>query len=505
MEKERHIYAAIDLKSFYASAECASLGLDPLKTNLVVADTRRTEKTIVLAVSPSLKAYGIPGRPRLFQVIQAVKNINAERRTIMRAKDPAADDFSGSSVNADELAADPTLKLEYISAVPKMKLYEKISAKIYGIYLKYVSSDDIQVYSIDEVFIDITSYLKFYNMTARSFTMMLVREVLKETGITATAGVGPNLYLAKIAMDIVAKHIPADKDGVRIAEIDEMSYRKILWTHKPLTDFWRVGSGTAKKLEKNHIYTMGDLARESLHDEDHIYRLFGVNAEYLIDHAWGYEPCTIKDIRAFKPESNSTGAGQVLKEPYTNEKARIIVREMAEGLAYDLMKKDIVSDQFALYINYDAASLQDPDILDQYNGPVKTDWYGRPVPKEARGTAHVDEKTASAKIITNAVLKLYDRITDPVLLIRKISIAAENTITAEEAGREPRQMTIMDLMQEQSSDGTDENNIKKDLEVQKAVLELRDRFGKNAVFKGTDLQEGASTLERNAQIGGHKA
>ena len=426
-------YIAIDLKSFYASQECVERELDPMTTNLVVADGSRTEKTICLAVSPALKSLGIPGRPRLFEVVQRVKEANALRRTRAPGRQ-----FTGKSWDINELKADPSLEIDYVVAPPRMAHYMECSTRIYEIYLKYVAPEDIHVYSIDEVFIDVTPYLKTYGLTPREFARKLIYEVLETTGITATAGIGTNLYLCKVAMDIVAKKTEPDEYGVRIAELDEMSYRRTLWDHRPLTDFWRVGRGYARKLEKHGIFTMGDIARCSLHNEQLFYKLFGVNAELLIDHAWGWEPTTIADIKAYRPATNSLGSGQVLHEPYTWDKARIIVREMVDLLVLDLVDKGLVTDQIVLTIGYDRENLTDPGRRKQYRGEVIRDPYGREIPKHAHGCANLGRQTASTKRITEAVMALYDRITDPNLLVRRVNVVAaritlERSIPAEEA------------------------------------------------------------------------
>ena len=444
------IYIAIDLKSFYASVECADLHLDPLTTNLVVADESRTEKTICLAVSPSLKACGIPGRARLFEVVQKVREVNAQRRRFAPGRR-----FTGKSSNASELKANPALELDYIVAMPRMARYMEVSAQIYGLYLKFVSPDDIHVYSIDEVFIDATQYLRLYNLNAREFAMKLVQEVLKATGITATAGIGTNLYLAKIAMDIVAKHIPADKNGVRIAELDEQSYREKLWSHRPLTDFWRVGHSYAARLESLGLRTMGDVARMSLRNEDVLYRTFGINAELLIDHAWGWEPCTIAEIKAYKPESNSLSSGQVLQEPYEFDKGKLVAREMTDQLALDLVEKNLVTDQLVLTVGYDTSNLTDPDRRMRYAGPVRIDHYGRPVPKEAHGSINLDRHTSSGRIITEAMMKLFDRIVNPGLLIRRINVVAnhlvnESQVSEKATPAQPDLFTDYEALEKQS-------------------------------------------------------
>lgn len=508
VEKKRS-YIAIDLKSFYASVECVERELDPLTTNLVVADISRTEKTICLAVSPSLKAYGIPGRARLFEVVQKVKEVNALRR----AKAPGRE-FTGSSSNAPELEADPGLALDYIIAPPRMAHYMEHSAKIYETYLKYVAPEDIHVYSIDEVFIDATPYLKTYGLTAREFTRRLIQNVLDTTGITATAGIGTNLYLCKVAMDIVAKHVEPDKDGVRIAELDEMSYRRLLWDHRPLTDFWRVGRGYARKLEKNGLHTMGDIARCSLggpdefYNEELLYKLFGVNAELLIDHAWGWEPCTIADIKAYRPSTNSISSGQVLQSPYPFEKARLIVREMTDLLVLDLVDKGLVTDQMVLTIGYDIENLADPEIRKKYSGPVTVDHYGRKIPKHSHGTANLPRLNSSTAMITEAVMALYDRVVDPKLLVRRINLTAARVVPEGAlAGEEP--MVQMDLFSDtearQKRKEEEDAALEKEKRRQQAVLHIRKKYGKNAILKGMNLEEGATAVDRNRQIGGHKA
>ena len=500
-------YIAIDLKSFYASQECIERELDPLTTNLVVADPSRTEKTICLAVSPSLKKLGIPGRARLFEVIQKVGQINALRRE----KAPGRE-FTGKSWDAAALAADPGLEIDFIIAPPRMSHYMECSARIYEIYLKYVAPEDIHVYSIDEVFIDATPYLKTYGLTAVEFTRKLIYEVLEATGITATAGIGTNLYLCKVAMDIVAKHIEPDRYGVRIAQLTEMSYRQLLWDHRPLTDFWRVGGGISRKLEKNGLFTMGDVARCSLgraddfHNEDLLYRIFGINAELLIDHAWGWEPCTIADIKAYRPESSSISTGQVLQEPYNCAKAKLIVREMTDILVLDLVDKELVTDQLTLTIGYDRESLTTPGIA--YSGPVTTDHYGRKIPKHAHGTANLAMQTSSTKRIMDAVMELFDRIIDPELLVRRINLTAAR-VTGECGVEQEPCMQQLDLfldMEGQAKQNEEEAEaLKREKRRQQAVLHIRKRFGKNAILKGMNFEEGATTIERNGQVGGHKA
>ena len=500
--KER-AYIAIDLKSFYASVECIERGLDPMTTNLVVADRSRTEKTICLAVSPSLKAYGIPGRPRLFEVVQRVKEVNAERR--YRAPGHA---FTGASCSDPELKASPALSLDYIIAPPRMAHYIAYSTKIYNIYLNYIAPEDIHVYSIDEVFIDATQYLSTYKLTARELAMKLILDVLRQTGVTATVGIGTNLYLCKVAMDIVAKHIPADKNGVRIAELDEMGYRRLLWAHTPLTDFWRVGPGYAKKLKSVGLHTMGDIARCSVgrpdeyHNEELLYRLFGINAELLIDHAWGYEPCTIAQIKAYRPASSSIGSGQVLHEPYTFEKAEIIVREMAEALSLDLLDKGLVADQLTLTVGYDRENLTGSEGRSRYKGEVSADRYGREVPKPAHGSTALKGAASSSKRMVDAALDIFERITDKALLIRRINIAANNVTTEAEAQKANAQQ--LNFFTSPSEEQSEQERLERESAAQRAMLDIRKRFGKNAILKGTDLKEGATAMDRNRQIGGHK-
>lgn len=509
MEQENHTYIAIDLKSFYASVECLERGLDPLTTNLVVADASRTEKTICLAVSPSLKSIGVSGRARLFEVVQKVKEENAIRKS--RAPGHF---FVGSSFNDTELKESPELSLDYIIAPPRMAKYMEYSTRIYNIYLKYVAPEDIHVYSIDEVFMDVTHYLQTVNLSAREFAMKMIREVFQTIGITATAGIGTNLYLCKIAMDIVAKHILADKDGVRIAELDEMSYRRILWTHKPLTDFWRVGRGYAKKLEENGLFTMGDVARCSIgkkneyYNEDLLYKLFGINAELLIDHAWGWEPCTIADVKAYKPSTNSLGSGQVLQCPYTYEKARLIVREMTDLLVLDIVDKGLVTDQMVLTVGYDIENLSNSEIKKKYNGPITTDHYGRQVPKHAHGTANLNRQTSSTKLIIDAVMNLYTRIVDQNLLVRRINITA-NHVVNENSVEKDKSYEQLDLFTDyeakQKEKDEDDATLQREKKMQLAILDIKKKYGKNAILKGTNFEEGAMTIERNKQIGGHKA
>lgn len=541
-------YISIDLKSFYASVECMERGLDPLNTNLVVADASRTQKTICLAVSPSLKAYGIPGRARLFEVEQKVKEANARRQT--RAPKNILD---GKSVFASELDENPNLAIDYIAAKPRMALYMSKSTQIYDVYLRYIAPEDIYAYSVDEVFIDASGYLKTYGLNAHDFARLLVREVFKETGITATAGIGPNLYLCKIAMDIGAKHTEADADGVRIAELDEYSYRRLLWDHRPITDFWRVGRGYAKKLAKKSIFTMGDIARCSLgtssdyYNEDLLYKMFGVNAELLIDHAWGYEPCTLAEVKSYRPQRKSLVSGQVLQNAYTYEKTRIVVREMMELLALDLVDKGLLTNQIVLTVGYDIENLSDPERRKAYKGEITVDGYGREVPKHAHGTGNLPFSTASTKLTTDCVLEVFDRVVDESLLTRRISITVNNLVLESEykresevASAEPEQISMFDMLaggddsqapervsskeatvySEQdkpnstmvaesilgsTGNDNDEDALEKEKQVQEAMLKIKKRFGKNAILKGTNLQEGATAKERNAQIGGHKA
>lgn len=503
MKNESKTYIAIDLKSFYASVECMERQLDPMTTNLVVADESRTEKTICLAVSPSLKSYGVSGRCRLFEVVQKVREVNAQRKS----RAPGCT-LNGASSNDTEVKANLSLALDYIVAKPQMALYMERSTEIYSIYLTYVAPQDIHVYSIDEVFMDVTHYLNTYHCTARELTMTIIQDVLRTTGITATAGIGTNLYLCKIAMDIGAKRIAPDKNGVRIAELDEMSYRRQLWTHRPLTDFWRVGKGYAKKLEANGMFTMGDVARCSMRDEKRLYKLFGINAELLVDHAWGWEPCTIADIKAYKPESNSIGSGQVLQYPYPYDRARLVVREMAELRVLDLVSKGLVTDQMVLTIGYDIENLSNPDIRKSYNGPVTTDHYGRSLPKHAHGRANLDRQTSSTKLIVEAVMGLFERIVDPQLLVRRINLTANRVIAESEAAKAPEfeQLSLFtDYAAEQEKKRCEEAALEREKRMQYAMLQIQEKFGKNAILKGINLQEGATTKARNAQIGGHKA
>ena len=491
-------YIAIDLKSFYASVECVDRGLDPLTTNLVVADVSRTEKTICLAVSPSLKSYGVGGRARLFEVVQKVNEINAVRRSVAPGRR-----FTGKSYVHSELQSNPSLELDYIAAKPQMARYMEVSTKIYGIYLNYVAPEDIHVYSIDEVFIDISAYTELYGISAADLAMKMVKDVLNQTGITATAGVGTNMYLCKVAMDIVAKHMPANEDGVRIAELDEMSYRKLLWNHLPLTDFWRVGKGIENRLRRSGMLTMGDVARMSLVNEDLLYKLFGVNAELLIDHAWGYEPARMKDVKSYMPKSSSLSTGQVLSEPYSWEKGKLIIKEMTDLLVLDLVDKGLVTDQIVIMLGYDVSS------ADSYDGPVAIDHYGRRVPPPAHGSINLGRMTSSTKIIMNAVSELYDRIADKNLYIRRLNVVANHTELESNIKETDDAFVQLDLFtdyeQLEEQRLKEKEELEKEKNLQKAVLEIKKKFGKNAMLKGMNLEEGGTTIERNGQIGGHRA
>ena len=502
MPEQQRTYIAIDLKSFYASVECVDRGLDPLTTNLVVADVSRTEKTICLAVSPSLKAYGIGGRARLFEVIQRVRDVNNDR------KRAAGWRMTGKSYSDLELQAHPDLELDYIAAPPRMAHYMEVSTKVYQTYLKYIAPEDIHVYSIDEVFMDVTAYLGSYKLTAHELAMKIIRDVLATTGITATAGIGTNIYLAKIAMDIVAKKIPADKDGVRIAELDEMSYRQELWDYKPLTKFWRVGHGIAEKLAIHGIDTMGKIARCSIQNEELLYRLFGVKAELLIDHAWGWEPCTIDIVKAYKPESNSFSSGQVLQEPYDWKKARVVIQEMADAMALDLVAKRLVTDQLVLIVGYDIESLTRPEIRVKYHGEVHTDHYGRQVPKHAYGTANLQRQTSSSHMIIEAVKELYDRIVNRDLLIRRFNLTVNHVVDETSVNQKavPEQLDLFTDYEALEKQKLEEKAaLEKERRMQEAQLVIKRRFGKNAILKGLNYEEGATAKERNKQIGGHKA
>ena len=496
-----HTYIAIDLKSFYASVECVERKLDPLTTNLVVADNTRTDKTICLAVSPGLKFYGIPGRPRLFEVIQAVKVLNAERRS----KAPGRR-FTGKSYFVPELESNPALELDYITAVPRMRLYMQYSTRIYGIYLRYIAPEDIHVYSCDEVFIAASRYLSLYRKSAHDLAITMIRDVLTETGITATAGIGTNLFLSKVAMDIVAKHMPADKDGVRIADLDEHSFREKLWDHTPITDFWRVGGGTARRLYNLGLVTMGDVARYSEHGESHLYRTFGINAELLIDHAWGWEPVTIDYIKQYRPSTNSLSSGQVLQRPYRYEECLIIVKEMTDLLSLDLVRKTLVTDQMVLYIGYEC--IKDPELLKDYSGELHLDYYGRITPKHATGTANINRYTASTQLLTSAVISLYEAIVDPHLLIRRVNICACRVIPESSVKKHPEYeqldlFTDFDAIERARKE--EDLRLEKEKALQLATLKIIDKFGKNAILKGTNFLEGAMTRQRNQWIGGHKA
>ncbi|MBQ2938183.1 MAG: DNA methylase [Clostridia bacterium] len=496
------IYCCIDLKSFYASVECIERNLNPLQTNLVVADKSRTDKTICLAVSPSLKAYGIPGRARLFEVVQKVKEINYERRY----KAPNHK-LEGKSFDNIELKKNLNLELDYIAAPPRMSLYMKYSTTIYNTYLKYVAPEDIYTYSIDEVFCDITDYLNTLKMTPKQLVTTMIQDVYKTTGITATGGIGTNMYLAKIAMDIGAKHVKADANGVRIAELDEMSYRKLLWNHRPITDFWRVGKGYAKKLEANNMFTMGDVARCSIKNEELLYKLFGINAEFLIDHSWGYEPCTMKDVKSFKPTTNSLSSGQVLHCPYNYEQTKLIVKEMTDLLVLDLVEKNLVTNQIVLTIGYDIDNLIISDIRNSYNGEITTDRYGREIPKHAHGTINLKEKTSSTKLIMEAVDGLYDRIINKNLLVRRINIVANNVVKESEIAKDNNEEQIslfIDYEKQKKEKKIEHEKRKEENNLQHAILDIKKKYGKNAILKGMNLEKDGTTIERNTQIGGHK-
>ncbi len=501
MQNADHIYIAIDLKSFYASVECVERMLDPLTTCLVVADCSRTDKTICLAVSPGLKSYGVPGRPRLFEVKQKVRHINADRRN----KAPLHF-FTGHSFHTSDLDNDPSLELEYITAPPRMALYMKYSTDIYKIYLKYIAPEDIHVYSCDEVFIDAAPYLRIYSMSAHDLAMTMIQDVLSSTGITATAGVGTNMFLCKIAMDIVAKHMPADKDGVRIADLDEPAFRKQLWGHTPITDFWSIGSGTARRLASFGLFTMGDIAEYSEIGEDSLFKAFGIKAELIIDHSWGWEPCTMDYIKQYIPEHNSLSTGQVLQRPYDYNEALIIVMEMSDLLSLDLIKKGFITDKLTLTIGYEY--LKDRTHISSYKGELYYDWYGRPVPKHAHGTVNLKNRTASYSVISEALIQLYENIVDKNLLIRRVSICAYN-IKPEHLIIPHEEYEQLDLF----TDYEERNRLKKEAAerqakekaLQTASLEIKTRFGKNALLKGTNFRSGATTRERNMQIGGHRA
>ncbi|MCI8486278.1 MAG: DNA methylase [Clostridia bacterium] len=499
MEK---VYASIDLKSFYASVECVERGLNPLTTNLVVADCSKTEKTICLAVSPSLKSYGIPGRARLFEVIQKVKNVNSQRKVKI-----CNHTFKGKSCDDIKLKKDITLELDYIIASPRMRYYMKYSTTIYNIYLKYIAPEDIFPYSIDEVFCDITKYLKLYNLTAKQLVTKMIMDVYKTTGIIATAGIGTNMFLCKVAMDIGAKHINPDKYGVRIAELDEMSFREKLWNHRPITDFWRVGKGYAKRLKENNMYTMGDIARCSVNNEELLYKLFGVNAELLIDHSWGWECTTIESIKKYKPQAKSLSSGQVLHCPYNFEKARLIIKEMVELLVLDMVEKQYVTDQLVLDIIYDIENLTNKNYSEFYNGDITIDHYGRNTPKPAHGTLRLEKKTSSTKIITNGFLKLYDEIVNNKLLIRKVNMCVGNLINELDIKEQNKyeQVNLFTNYKELEKQKEKENKeLQNEKKLQKTIIDIKNKYGKNAILKGMNLEKGATTIERNRQIGGHQ-
>ena len=505
---EGRIYVAIDLKTFYASVECVERGLDPLTTNLVVADESRTEKTICLAVTPSLKAYGIPGRARLFEVVQKVAEANAKR---IRSAPGRA--FTGASSDSTELASRPELKIDYIVAVPQMAHYLQCATQIYDIYLKYIAPEDIHVYSIDEVFMDVTDYLQTYHLRARELTMRIILDVLRTTGVTATAGIGTNLYLAKVAMDIGAKHIQPDKNGVRIAGLDERTYRRTLWAHRPITDFWRVGHGYARKLAEHGLLTMGDIARCSAgppdhpHNEELLYKLFGVNAELLIDHAWGWEPCTIADIQAFKPENSSSGSNQVLPHPYTYDEAKLVVKEMADALANDLLRKKLVTDQVVLMIGYDIESLQNAEVKKKYHGVVTTDQYGRQIPKGVHSSRNLGRYTSSAMLITERSVELFEKIVNPDLLVRRIGLV-DNRVLDENAIPEDEGNEQLDLFTDYKAvaamKAEEDAKLAREKKRRQAILSISEKYGDGAILKGMNLEDGGRTVERNKQIGGHK-
>lgn len=504
--KHDKVYIAIDLKSFYASVECAERGLDPMNTNLVVADSSKTEKTICLAVSPTLKKYKIPGRARLFEVLQRVEAVNKERMKKIFPKAPSKISYVDSEVQAFD-----DVMLGFITAPPRMALYMQYSTRIYNIYLKYIAPEDMHIYSVDEVFMDVTAYLKIYKKTPEELARMIIKDVLRETGITATVGIGTNLYLCKVAMDIVAKKMNPDENGVRIARLDEMSYRRQLWEHTPITDFWRVGQGYAKKLWENGIYTMGDIALCSMGkgkdklNEDFLYKLFGINAELLIDHAWGWEPCTIADIKKYTPENRSLGSGQVLQCAYSYDKARVVIREMADLLALDLVEKKVVTNQLVLNVGYDVENISNTK---KFEGEVTTDRYGRKIPKQAHGSENLESYTSSARKITEAAVRLFDRIADKGLSVRRMYIAANHVIEekkAEELVSYEQMDLFTDYGKTEKSKIKEEEKLEKEKNMQRTVIEIRKKYGKNAILKGMNLQEGATARERNNQIGGHKA
>ena len=491
----------IDLKSFYASVECVERKLDPLKTNLVVADESRTDKTVCLAISPSLKQYGLGGRARLFEVKQKVKEINLQRRKLNNYRK-----FSGKSYLDEELKKNKNLELDFIVAPPRMAYYMKYSTNIYNIYLKYIAPEDILVYSIDEVFIDITDYISLYKCTPRQLVTKMIKDVYETTGITATAGIGTNMFLAKVAMDIVAKKCKPNEFGVRIAGLDEMTFRKKLWDHKPITDFWRVGKGIANKLAKNNMNTMGDVAKCSHYNEDLLYKLFGVNAELLIDHAWGWEPCTIEIAKSYKPTETSLSSGQVLHEPYDNKKAKIIVQEMADNLALDLVNKKFLTKQLVLTINYDIENLTNPDIFNKYFGEITLDSYGRKIPKHSHGTVNLEHYTSSSSIIMESFVNLFDKISNPILLIRKLNLTVSKLICEDkvQTNKKVEQINLFtDYKKKEIEEAKQKDDENKEKEIQKVILQIKNKYGKNAILKGMNLTEGATAIERNKQIGGH--
>ncbi len=492
----------IDLKSFYASVECRERGLNPLDTNLVVADVSRTDKTICLAVSPSLKSYGLPGRCRLFEVRQKIKEINYHRKRNNNYKS-----FKKKSYIASELNNNKDLELDFICATPRMKLYMKYSTDIYSIYLKYIAKEDILVYSVDEVFCDITNYLSYYKKTPEELTMLIIKSVYEETGITATAGIGTNMYLAKVAMDVTAKKMQPNEFGVRMARLDEMSYKKLLWDHKPITDFWRVGKGYAKKLEENNMFTMGDVARMSINNEDLLFKLFGVNAEFLIDHAWAYEPCTIKDAKNYVPESNSMSEGQVLHCPYNYDKTKLIVKEMVDNLSLQLVEKHLVTNQIVITIGYDIENLTNPKIASLYKGEITPDRYGRKVPKHSHGTININHRTSSSKIMINETMKLFDQIVNPLLLVRRLNVAVCNLVN-EDYEENKTVISQLDLFTnyevEDQKKEESKSNEREERKIQKALLDIKKKYGKNAILKGMNYVEGATAKKRNEEVGGHK-
>ena len=496
------VYACIDLKSFYASVECVERNLDPLTTNLVVADSSRTNKTICLAVTPSLKQYGLSGRSRLYEVVKVISDINKKRR--MNAPRHF---FYGKSYNDDELNNNQSLEVDYIVAPPRMYYYMKYSTKIYNIYLKYISPDDIFAYSIDEVFCDLTSYLKIYKCTPQELVTRMIKDVYDSTGITATSGIGTNFYLAKIAMDIVAKHMKPNDFGVRLATLDEQKYKELLWEHTPITDFWRVGKGYQKRLEKYNILTMGDIARCSIENEDLLYKLFGINAEILIDHAWGIEPCTIEYIKKYKPSTNSLSSGQVLHEPYDYLKAKIIVREMIDSLVLDIVSKHLVTNHIVLTVGYDVDNLKNKSIMDAYDGEITKDFYGRNVPKQAHGTTRLDHMTSSTKIITDAAIKLYEEIVNKKLLIRRINIALCGLVNEDNIQNKPKSIQLdlfTNIEEEKKKYDLQVKEEQKEKYIQNAIIMIKNKYGKNAILKGTNLEKGSTAIERNKSVGGHK-